>query len=155
MAWTIRALGHPVEGDPVQWRGSLSSKVLPHGILACRAAVLNLLADGVEAGIRRWAAVGAITHTRVRRKPITVAYGAIEVPAEPVLSTDDAIRDRTVFDLLLRMNDPGRAIAELEAMMREGRLGRGAITTLLDLSHGRPTPSINQLLVEIQARRIV
>ncbi len=154
MAWTIRALGHPDEGDPVQWTGSLSSKVLPHGVMACRAAVLNLLADGVESGIRRWAAVGAITHTRVRRKPITVAYGSVEVPAQPLVITDDNVQNRTVFDLLLRMRDPGRAIAELEALAREGRLGRGAITTLLDLSHGHPTPSIHQLLAEIHTHRI-
>ncbi len=157
MAWTIRALGHPVEGEPVRWEGSLSSKVLPHGILACRAGVLNLLSDGLGAGIRRWAAVGAITQTRVRRKPITVAYADVEVPMGiPV--EDDAARKRTVFDLLVKMTDPGRAVAELETLAAwQGAmgLGRGAISVLLDLSHNHPTPSIDELLAEIKARRIL
>ncbi len=153
MAWTIRALGHPVDGEPVRWQGSLSSKVLPHGVLACRAGVLNLLSDGVGAGIRQWAAVGAITQTRVRRKPITVAYADVEVPER--LAAVETASNRTVFDLLVKMTDPGRAVAELEALAREGRLGRGAISTLLDLSRNHPTPSIDQLLAEIQAHRIV
>ncbi len=156
MAWTIRALGHPVEGEPVRWQGSLSSKLIPHGVLACRAGVLNLLSDGVESGIRRWTAVGAITQTRVRRKPITVAYADVEVPtAVPI--DEDAARKRTVFDLLVKMSDPGRAVAELEALAWQGQLGlgRGAISTLLDLSHNHPTPSIEQLLAEIKAHRIL
>ncbi len=157
MSWSIRALGHPVDGEPVRWQGSLSSKVLPHGVLACRAAVLNLLSDGVDLGIRSWAAVGAITQTRVRRRPITVAYADVEVPMGIPLE-DDAARKRTVFDLLVKMTDPGRAVAELEALAAwQGQigLGRGAISTLLDLSRNHPTPSIEQLLAEIKARRIL
>ena len=66
---------------------SLSSSTLPHGVLACRAAVLNLLADGVEVGVREWEAVGAITHTRASRKPISVAYADVHVPTliQPII----------------------------------------------------------------------
>ena len=89
------------------------------------------------------------TQTKVR-----VAYADVEVPAISVPVTDETVRKRTVFDLLVKMRDPGLTIAELEALADRGRLGRGAITTLLDLSHGRPTPSIDELLAEIKAHRI-
>ena len=156
MAWTIQAIGHPVEGEARKWRGSLSSSTLPHGILACRAGVLNLLADGVEADIREWEAVGAITRTRASGQPISVAYADVRVPAliEPI--TDETIKKRTVFDLLVKMTDPGRTVAELEALAASRlRLGRGAISTLLDLSHEqRPTPSLDELMALIRSHRI-
>ncbi len=154
MVWAIQALGHPVDGEPVRWQGTFNAEVLPHGVLACRAGVLNLLADGVEAGVRSYSAVGAITQTRAKRKPISVAYADVEVPAIAVPVTDETVRTRNVFDLLVKMRDPGLTIAELEALADRGRLGRGAISTLLDLSHGRPTPSIDELIAEIKARRI-
>lgn len=150
-------MGHPLEGEgrPRKWRGSLSSSILPHGVLACRAAVLNLLAEGVEADIRSWSAVGAITQAKAGSKPISVAYADVEVPAliEPI--TDKSLEKRTVFDLLVKMRDPGLTIAELEALAWEGRLGRGAITALLEHSRRRPTPSLHELLESFHSRRII
>ncbi len=156
MVWAINALGHPVDGDPVRWQGTFSSEVLPHGILACRAGVLNLLAEGVESGVREYSAIGAITQAWATRTPISVAYADVQVPAISVPVTDETVRKRTVFDLLVKMRDPGLTIAELEALADRGRLGRSAISTLLDLSSGglRPTPSIEKLLAEIHAHRI-
>ncbi len=158
MAWTLHATGHPYDGEPRKWRGSLSSSVLPHGVLACRAAVLNLLAEGVESGVREWAAVGAITRPRASRKPIAVAYADVHVPAliDPI--TDEQLQKRTVFDLLVKMSDPGRTISELEALAAlrgSAGLGRGAISTLLDLSRQhRPTPSVGELLYQLYKPRI-
>ena len=154
MVWAIQALGHPVDGEPVRWQGTFSAELLPHGVLACRAGVLNLLADGVDHGVREYSAVGAITQTRAKREPISVAYANVEVPAISVPVTDETVRKRTVFELLVKMRDPGLTIAELEALAERGRLGRGAITTLLDLSRGRPTPSIDDILAEIRSHRI-
>jgi len=158
VAWSLQAMGHPVDGAPRKWRGSLSSQVLPHGVLACRAAVLNLLADGVEAGVRNWTGVAAITYSRLSRKPITVAYADVEVPALIAPLDDESIRKRTVFDLLVKMRDPGLTVAELEALAarEHGGLGRGAITTLLDLSRQRrPTPPLDELLATFRSRRIL
>lgn len=157
MAWTLHATGHPYEGEPRKWQGSLSSSVLPHGVLACRAAVLNLLAEGVESGVRDWAAVGAITRTNTSRKPIAVAYADVQVPTliEPITNQD--LERRTVFDLLVKMTDPGRTISELEALAGRGAagLGRGAISTLLDLSrHRRPTPSVEELIYQLYQPRV-
>ncbi len=152
MAWTIQAMGFPDEGEPRRWRGSLSSALLPHGVLACRAAVLNLLADGVTDGIRSWEAVGAITSTRTAPRPITVAYADVYVPAEVTPITEAPIAKRTVFDLLVKMTDPGRTIAELELLIREGQLGGAAINRLLDLSTSRPTPSLDELYARVQHR---
>ena len=154
MVWAIQALGHPLDGEPVRWQGTFSASVLPHGVLACRAGILNLLADGVESGVRSYSAVGAITQTRAKREPISVAYADVEVPAISLPVTDETMRKRTVFELLVKMRDPGLTIAELEALADRGRLGRGAITTLLDLSRGRPTPSIDEILAEIRSHRI-
>ena len=143
------------DGETRKWRGTLSSKLLPHGVLACRAAVLNLLADGVESGIRSWSAVGAITKTRAGGKPISVAYANVEVPAliDPI--TDESLKKRNVFDLLVKLRDPGLTIAELEALAREGRLGRGAITALLEHSKRSPTPSLTEFLDDFHSRRII
>lgn len=157
MAWTLHATGHPYEGEPRRWRGSLSSSVLPHGVLACRAAVLNLLAEGVESGVREWAAVGAITRTAASRKPIAVAYADVHVPAliEPI--TNQELEKHTVFDVLVKMTDPGRTISELEALAGRGSagLGRGAISTLLDLSRQRrPTPSVEELIYQLYQPRL-
>ena len=155
MAWALQAMGHPKDGEPRTWRGTLSSSDVPHGVLACRAAVLNLLVEGVETGVRSWDAVAAITHTKASRKPITVAYAAVEVPALVAPITDETIKKRTVFDLLVKMRDPGLTIAELEGLADRNRLGRGAINTLLDLSRQqRPTPSLDELLNTLRSQRI-
>ena len=155
MAWALQAMGHPRDGEPRRWQGTLSSSDIPHGVLACRAAVLNLLVDGVESDIRSWDAVAAITHTKASRKPITVAYANVEVPALVAPITDETIKKRTVFDLLVKMRDPGLTIAELEALGNRGSLGRGAINTLLDLSRQqRPTPSLDELLTSLRSQRI-
>ena len=152
MAWTIQAMGLPKEGEPRRWQGSLSSSVLPHGVLACRAAVLNLLADGVNDGVRRWDAVGAITKAPVSARPITVTYADVQVPAAVTPISRATLARRTVFDLLVKMTDPGHTIAEIEELIREGRLGGSAINRLLDLSSSRPTPSLDELYARIQHR---
>lgn len=148
MAWKLQAMGLPTTGDPVRWTGTLSSRALPHGILACRAAVLNLLSHGVDQGVRSWDAVGAITYSRTR-KPISVAYGEIEVPAITPIITDDSVQRRSVFDLLMKMRDPGITMAELEALAARSRLGADPITGLLRYSEGRPTPSIYEILSRV------
>ncbi len=139
-------MGYP-EGDgnnPLKWRGAFSSRILPHGVLACRAAVLNLLADGLGRGVRSWSAVAAITHTRNARKPISIAYADVHVPSATGPLTADTFADRTVFDLLLKMKDPGRAIAELQGMSHPGIL-RDPISRLLDMTRRRPEASIDEL----------
>lgn len=149
MVWKLEAIGFPHEGEAMRWNGDLSSLVLPHGVLACRAAILNLLADGAAAGVRRWSAVGAITHPRTRRKPITVAYGEVLVPktVNPQLP-EDAYERRTIFDLLVRMKDPGETLAELEAIARHQSLGNDPITNLL-LHSGQPSSAIYEVLSRI------
>ena len=141
-------MGLPATGEAVRWTGTLSSRALPHGILACRAAVLNLLSHGVDQGVRSWDAVGAITYGRTR-KPITVAYGEIEVPAVSPRITDDSAKRRSVFDLLMKMRDPGVTMAELEALAARSRLGADPITELLHYSVGRPTPTIVEILSKL------
>ncbi len=149
MAWKLQAIGFPHEGEPTRWNGHLSAKVLPHGVLACRAAILNLLADGAASGVRRWSAVGAMTHPDTRSKPITVAYGEVLVPktVRPQLSPEDYQR-RTIFDLLLRMKDPGETLAELEAIAQHQTLGNDPITNLL-LHSGQPSAAIYEVLGRI------
>lgn len=149
MAWKLQALGFPVKGEPLRWSGTLSSRALPHGVLACRAAVLNLLSLGMDLGVSSWEAAGAITVTPVRRRPISVAYGAIEVPAITVRLTDETVHRRSIFDLLLRMRDPGLALAELEYLAARTRLGADPVTGLVNLSGVTPTPSIYEVLRRI------
>ena len=149
MAWKLQAIGLPHEGEPLRWDGDLSSQVLPSGVLACRAAILNLLADGVATGVRRWEAVGAMTQPSTRRKPITVAYGHVLVPksvkpfAEP-----ETYERRTIFDLLVRMKDPGETLAELEAIARDHSLGNDPVTNLL-MHSGQPSAAIYEVLGRI------
>lgn len=140
-------MGYPegTSADPLKWRGAFSSRVLPHGVLACRAAVLNLLAGGLERGVRSWSAVAAITHTRNARKPISVAYADVHVPGSAEIVTKADVANKTVFELLLKMQDPGRAIAELERIGHHGFL-RDPITRLLDLTRRRPGASIDELV---------
>jgi hypothetical protein len=127
----------------------LSSEILPSGVLACRAAILNLLADGAAAGVRRWSAVGAITHPRTRRKPITVAYGDVLVPKTVTVPlAEDSYERRTIFDLLVRMKDPGETLAELEAIARYQALGHDPVTNLL-LHSGQPSAAIYEVLGRI------
>jgi hypothetical protein len=147
MAWKLQAIGLPHEGDPVRWTGDLSSQVVPHGVLACRAAILNLLADGAAEGVRRWSAVGAMTHARTRRKPITVAYGEVLVPKTVTPHAPDFER-RTIFDLLVRMKDPGITLAELEAIASNRALGNDPITNLL-MNSGQPSSAIYEVLGRI------
>lgn len=147
MAWKLQAIGLPHEGEPIRWSGDLSSQVLPHGVLACRAAILNLLADGAATGVRRWSAVGAITHARTRRKPITVAYGEVLVPQHVSPSAPDFER-RTIFDLLVGMKDPGETLAELEAIASNRTLGNDPITNLL-MHSGQPSAAIYEVLGRI------
>jgi hypothetical protein len=148
MAWKLQAIGLPHEGDPVRWDGALSSEVLPSGVLACRAAILNLLADGASAGVRRWSVVGAITHPRTRRKPITVAYGDVLVPKSVAPQVvPEAFERRTIFDLLVRMKDPGQALAELEAIASYHTLGDDPVSVLLQ--SGQPATAIYEVLGRI------
>ena len=77
-----------------------------------------------------------------KTKPIRVAYGAIEVPVVAPLLTDESVGKRSIFDLLVKMKDPGEAIAELEALAARSRLGADPITGLLRYSEDSPTPSI-------------
>lgn len=149
MAWKLQAVGLPHEGEPWRWDGELSAEVVPHGVLACRAAILNLLADGASSGVRRWSAVGAMTHPRTRRKPITVAYGEVLVPHQvaPQLNTE-AYKRRTIFDLLVRMKDPGLTLAELEAIANHRTLGNDPVTNLL-LHSGQPSSAIYEVLGHI------
>lgn len=150
MAWKLQAMGLPKTGEAIRWTGTLSSQALPHGVLACRAAVLNLLSRGMDQGVHSWDAVGAITYAPAKAQPIRVAYGAIEVPVVAPLLTDESVRKRSIFDLLMKMKDPGEAIAELEALAARSRLGADPITGLLRHSEDSPAPSIHDII-----RRVV
>lgn len=151
MAWRLQAMGIPSSGDRFSWKGTLSSRVLPHAVLACRAAILNLLADGVSNDIRSWQAVGAITHPRAANRPITVAYTDVVVPAEVTPLTEETFERKNIFELLVKMKDPGVTIAELEALVAQQRFGRDPISRILEFSSGRPTPTLYELLT----RRII
>ncbi len=146
MSWKLQAVGLPQVGEPLRWEGSVSARALPHAVLACRAAVLNLLADGASSGIRAWSAVGAITHARASARPVTVAYADVVVPGAVPRLTEASFSRRTIFDVLVKMKDPGQTIAELEALANRQRLGPNPITSLLDYSvNSRPIPSIYEL----------
>lgn len=149
MAWKLEAIGFPHTGEPLRWSGDLSAQILPHGVLACRAAILNLLADGAASGVRRWSAVGAVTHPPTRRKPITVAYGEVLVPkaVAPKLM-EAAYERRTIFDLLVGMKDPGETLAELEAIANHRTLGNDPITNLL-IHSGQPSSALYEVLGRI------
>jgi hypothetical protein len=104
----------------------------------------------MDQGVHSWDAVGAITYAPTKTQPIRVAYGAIEVPVVAPLLTDESVGKRSIFDLLMKMKDPGEAIAELEALAARSRLGADPITGLLRYSEDSPTPSIHDII-----RRVV
>ena len=104
----------------------------------------------MDQGVHSWGDSPRAPCLRPSPAPIRVAYGEIEVPVVTPLLTDQSVRKRSIFDLLMKMKDPGEAIAELEALAARSRLGADPITGLLRYSEDSPTPSIHDII-----RRVV